>query len=158
MGIGLPWLVLIAGAVAGQLALGINLVIWIGAFNLPQRWIHHLVESAVSAGLRHCLDIEPSSTTTTTIRSLWPEVGFDSGFITINWRVDFVLLLSFGTLSLGLILLFCVRGCPRPRFTNSDESPVSPARLEVPLAVVARNQLAELRLRHHGPSRAIRAD
>ena len=151
------WLLIGVGILLGQITLVGNLAVWIGFSQIPQHWIYQLIERAVRAGLRECLDLDLTTTSTTTL-PFWPVFQLDSDRIFISVR--FGLLLSFAILILLISVLFwayCLakRGA---RAITLDDSPVGEGRSETPLAVRARNQLAELRLRHHGSIRAIRSD
>lgn len=158
MGLAAFWWLLVVGALVGQVTLVANIGIWFGLTSWPQLWLAHLVEQAVKAGVRDLLDSEITTTTTTsTPYPWWPSLGVDSAGFFIAWRLSFLGVVLIITLLGVCLLALCVSGCWPTARGQSESRPDSPLSGRVPIEDLARNQLAELRLRRHGTSRAIRA-
>ena len=160
MGFGVLWLVIL-GAVVGQVALLTNIVVWVGYFQAPQIWLVHLVEGAVRLALQDCFGtdwLQETTTTTTTPESVfWPDFSLAGGWLTLTVRVEIVLICVAAGFSI-LPCLFWLRRKQREDQTEGlVDSPPSPVSSDLNLAVLARNQLAEVRLRRHGPGREVRA-
>ncbi len=160
MGFGVWWLVIL-GAVIGQVALLTNIVVWVGYFQAPQIWLVHLVEGAVRLALQDCFGtdwLQLSTTTTTTPESVyWPGFSLAGGWLTVTLRVEIILIVVIAGLSILPCLFWLRREQREDRIEGLSETPPSPVSSDFNLAILARNQLAEVRLRRHGPGREVRA-
>ena len=127
MGLG-TWTIFLAGALAGQISLIVPVLSGAGYLR-SNTDIELSVARAVSETLKFCVDLEPTTSSTTTPSSdLFffgesPEVHIIWWLLSV-WRSNE----NISNPSLG------------------DSSPVSPP---VSLETLARNQLAELRVRRH---------
>ena len=151
MGFSLWWLTLV-GALLGQVITWLNIFVWLAWSGLGN--INELVQRAVKTAVQECLDLDISTTSTTTEPVPFiPTIHWYSASLSIWVRFDFVVIIVGVTSLLFWLVIgwwWCTRSSKSP---CSVVEPGSPLPLELPIAQVARNQLAEIRLRRHGPHR-----
>ena len=141
------WYWFFGGAVLGQLLLVVPLASW-GWAATSGAGIETAVAKAVSETLRICLELETTTTTSTS-----PFSGWIAGPPFQAWWL-WVILAGFGLLLIGgccvgvplLWWWYRLRGSDCDPGASRDSSPRSP---QLALPDLARNQLAELRVRHH---------
>lgn len=160
MGLGFAsWWVFLTGVLVGQSVTVINFFTWLHHQTGRESSVELAISRAVAEVLQTCLEAETTTTTTTTTPSL--DFGFlepGSGrrwglwqLFLQTWVLIFILLVIFGC--------WCWRKDIKPSGTidqlaiGEDSPKTSPVSLET----LARNQLAEIRLRRHAdrPHRAI---
>lgn len=149
------WTFVLLGAIAGHLVTVLNYVVFSGWLRSQEEVIDDIVARAVQTAVRECVVDSPKP------ESIDPyPKPFDwnqsSWILDINIKVFFVWFagLAFG----GLVFGFTLCWCPIASFGRAGEpQPSSPSGSPLRLEDIARNQLAELRLRRHEPSRAIRS-
>lgn len=159
MGFGLWWIGLV-GILLGQAVTWSNLVVWWGWNTRDQSHLETLVTRAVRSAIQDCLDGEGVTTTPRPESGHSFTASWEGRLVVLSLRVEILIVIVglCGTVT-GYWLLACCQPHRYRTVTELDDSPVSGGgSRDPPLAVIARNQLAELRLRHHGPRRAIRAD
>ena len=148
MGLG-TWTIFLAGALAGQISLIVPFLSGAGYFR-SNTDLELSVARAVSETLKFCVDLEPTTSSTTTPSSDFFFFG-ESPKVHIIWW-----LLSVFWLALTTLIATC--GCGHywvghwrksREYTNPSLGDLSPVSLPVSLETLARNQLAELRVRRH---------
>lgn len=150
MGFG-TWTLLVVGALLGQVVTVFNFLLVGGWQYLRGQSLEAAVEEAVHRGLRDCLDLESGLadlSTTTTTTSLGPfEIS-----IRIGLELRIIILVVISILVTGGSTLLVIRGCcSRPvhlAVKGAVAEPDSSASSPVALQTLARNQLAEIRLRN----------
>lgn len=139
------WTWFVGGAVVGQLLLLVPLTSWGWAARGPG--VESAVAKAVSETLKICLEIETTTTTTTTFFIWLTGPPFQA------WWIWFALVLCGGILTgcccLGLPVLWWWQHRPSGDSDTAEKSDSSPVSPQLALPDIARNQLAELRVRHH---------
>ncbi len=158
MGFGLWWIGAV-GILLGQAVTWSNLAVWWGWNIRDQSHLESLVSRAVRSAIQDCLDLDVTTTTPEPDRGSPFSASWEGRLIVFSLRVEIaVVVVGLGVTVTGYWILVCCRSRRGGFVTDIDDSPVNVGSRDPPLAVIARNQLAELRLRHHGPRRAIRAD
>ena len=147
------WLPFFVGALVCQISGLLQLLVWWhwGSHKDPEI-ASAAVSRAVAETLRFCTEVDPTTTTTTI-----PIV-----FVLGDWGERTAwLFLGLGSIVLTLVCIFIGFGCGTrcSSRTTSEKTPAigdsSPSDSPVSLRVLARNQLAEIRLRHaHRPNSA----
>ena len=158
MGLALWWFILL-GSVVGQLTLVANIILIWGLWGTPSEILGAILERVIRKAVLEGFEllIDTTTTTTTFYGEPFPILPWSltspEGTVVISARRSVVLTL-WGLLLLILsgIVFCCICRGDRRRLVLKDES--SPASPSLPIAAIARNQLAELRLRKHGASRA----
>ena len=133
------------GLIVGQVAFTVPLLAWLSGRSDSSDSIERAVGKAVSETLKFCLESELGvSTPTYTTSKVWS--GLDS------WNS---VILPISVVALGLLGVCCVGcivfwGLRRWRLQEAESSPENSPRSPQPsIGDLARNQLAELRVRRH---------
>lgn len=149
MGIPCLWLTLL-GVLVGQVVTWSNLIVWLGWTGLAD--ISGVIQEAVRLAVQDCLELEVTTTTTTTSPvPFLPSIHWYGASISIGVRFDFLLVVGLASFSITTTLGLLWLGCCNNKWNSAINDPPSPLSGELPIALVARNQLAEIRLRRHGP-------
>ena len=155
MGFG-TWTLFAIGALVGQLVTVFNFVLLGGWKYLRGEDWEVIVEQAVHRALKDCLDQETEKTSVTTSTASLSEDIIFSVRLGIEIRILIIGLVVLA--SLGGAWYCCGKvsrcGSLRPAIEGPTGDRDSPASSPVALQTLARNQLAEIRLRHaHKPLR-----
>lgn len=141
------WLVLSAGLLVGQVTTLIN-VVWVFGWHKVDSSTEEVLKRVVQQTVQECI----VSTST-------PGPSSNPSELKLSWTLSIEVCFA-----VGVVLLICVvsisacKWCelaPWSRAETSSESPVSD-RSPVSIQTLARNQLAELRLRRHGADQSNR--
>ena len=160
MGIGFAsWWVFLTGVLVGQSVTVINFLTWLHHQTGRESSLELAISRAVAEVLQTCLELDSTTTTTTTT----PFSGFsflEAGFGR-RWGLWLLLLQGWIVTFILLVIFVCWRwnrvssqNCSVDQLAVGEDSPkTSPVSLET----LARNQLAEIRLRRHAdrPHRAL---
>lgn len=160
MGIGFAsWWVFLTGVLVGQSVTVINFFTWLHHQTGRESSIELAISRAVAEVLQSCLEVESTTTTTTTTAS--PDFGFLESGGGRRWGLWLLVLHTW----ILIIVLLVLAGCWCWRRDNKPSGSIdqlaigeeSPRTSPVSLETLARNQLAEIRLRRHAdrPHRAI---
>lgn len=151
MGISLLWLTLF-GAVIGQIVTWVHFAVWVGWSGLGQ--VSELVHEGVRRAVQECLELEVTTTSTTTEPVPFiPSIHWYSASISIWVRFDFLVIIGCLTLTTSGLVLCGWWCCRSHKHEVATAEPLSPVAVELPIAQLARNQLAEIRLRKHVANR-----
>ena len=144
---GLPfWAFFVAGAVTGQILVIVPLAGWLHCAHPSNSGIEVAVARAVSETLRICLEVESTSSTTS-----FPVHHFGNPIA----GVPYIWIVLVGIV--GIILGVCCLGLPLVYFwwrvkgsqEDTERADISPKSPQLSIGDLARNQLAELRVRRH---------
>lgn len=149
------WSFVLIGVLAGHIVTAVNYLLVSGWFKGQEQIIENIVSRAVQNAVRECLlDLAKPEPLGIDTQPVDPSISSWSIHLNIKlfgiWFVGIVL----GGLSLSLVWWCCATS---PRTRSCGDSALSPVSSPLRLEDIARNQLAEIRLRRHEPGRAVRS-
>lgn len=149
------WSFVLIGALAGHIATVVNYVLVSGWFRGQEQIIETIVTRAVQSAVRECL-LDLSKTEPLGIEPQPTDPDYSSWSIHLNIKLFGIWFLGIllGGCSLSLVWWCCATS---PRVRGGGDSALSPSGSPLRLKDIARNQLAEIRLRRNEPGRALRS-